>query len=439
MMNEEETASYLELIGKSGSILGLESIRSLMEELGNIQDKLKVIHIAGTNGKGSVCAMLTSILMEAGYHVGTYTSPAVFDRKEQYQINRTPVSGYEFSEMISIVKEACGRLTAKGKEQPTVFEVETAAAFVYFYKKKCQIVILETGMGGETDATNIVKNPLLSILTSVSMDHMGFLGNNLADITRIKAGIIKENGKVTAVRPQQKEIRQIIEEVCDKKQASLMYSDEKNAGQIHYNRGHLCFSYGEFGEIELSMLGAYQVQNGVCAIESAKILRKAGFEIDDSAIKSGLEKSQWEGRFSIICREPLFIIDGAHNEDAAKKLRKTLEMGFTNYKIIYIIGVLADKEHQKMLEIMLPLAWKVFTVTPDNPRALDGKKLADEAKKLHQDVIFCQMIKDAVVQSMKYAVEGPAVIVAFGSLSYLKEVKSDILQKTAVYNSDVRE
>lgn len=423
MMSEEETAAYLEQIGKSGSILGLDSIRSLMEELGNIQDELKVIHIAGTNGKGSVCAMLTSILMEAGYRVGTYTSPAVFERKEQYCVNQTPVSSVEFTETISSVKEACECLTAKGKEQPTVFEVETAAAFLYFYKKKCQVVVLETGMGGETDATNIIKNPLLSVLTSISMDHMGFLGNSLIDIARIKAGIIKENSNVTAVKPQQEEIRHVIEEVCEKKHASLIYADEKYARHVHYNHGYLCFSYGEFGEIMLSMLGAYQVQNGICAIESAKMLRKAGLKIDNSAIKNGLEKAQWKGRFSIICKEPLFVIDGAHNEEAAKKLRETLEIGFTNRKIIYIIGVLADKEYKKILEIMLPLAWKVFTVTPDNPRALDGKKLAEEAKIFHQDIICCPKIADAVAQSMKYAEEESAVIVAFGSLSYLKEVR----------------
>lgn len=424
MLSEKEVQAYLEQIQKSGSIiLGLDSIRSLMEELGNIQDKLNIVHVAGTNGKGSVCAMMTSILMEAGCRVGTYTSPAVFDRMEQYQINGTSISRKEFAEIITEVKEACDRMTARGENQPTVFEVETAAAFLYFYRKGCQAVVLETGMGGETDATNIIRKPLVSVLTSISMDHMKFLGNDLESIARMKAGIIKEDGNAVAAKPSQETVRQTVEEVCREKNASLVYAEEGKAQKIHRKEDFLCFSYGDLGELRLSMTGAYQVQNGICAIEAAKILRERGMNISDSHIKKGLEKARWEGRFSVLLQEPLFVIDGAHNEDAAKKLCETLKMGFTNRKIIYIIGVLADKEHEKMLKIMLPLAWKVFTVTPDNPRALEGKILAGEAEKYHGDVTYSSGISEAVKQALAYAAKEQAMILSFGSLSYLGEIK----------------
>ncbi len=436
MWKEKEALEYLERIQKSGSILGLDSIRRLMEALGNIQDKLKIIHVAGTNGKGSVCAMLSSILIEAGYRVGTYTSPAVFDKMEQYQINGTPISKQDFLTLIFDVKNACDQIVAKGENQPTIFEVETAAAFLYFFQKECQIVVLETGMGGATDATNIIRKPLVSILTSISKDHMKFLGNSIEEIARVKAGIIKREGSVVAIEPKQEGVRREIERVCREKNATLIYSKKETAKDIHREQETLCFSYGNLGEIHLSLLGAYQIENSICAIEAAHILQKSGIKLCDANIKQGLEKASWEGRFSIICRNPYFVIDGAHNEDAAKKLCETLKMGFTNRKIIYIIGVLADKEHEKMLEILLPFAWKVFTITPNNIRALDGKILAKEARKYHSDVTYGKNLGQVVEEAITYAREKEAIIVSFGSLSYLGELR-EILRKKVTDKSEV--
>ncbi len=436
MWKEKEALEYLERIQKSGSILGLDSIRRLMEALGNIQDKLKIIHVAGTNGKGSVCAMLSSILIEAGYRVGTYTSPAVFDKMEQYQINGAPISKQDFLTLIFDVKNACDQIVAKGENQPTIFEVETAAAFLYFFQKECQIVVLETGMGGATDATNIIRKPLVSILTSISKDHMKFLGNSIEEIARVKAGIIKREGSVVAIEPKQEGVRREIERVCREKNATLIYSKKETAKDIHREQETLCFSYGNLGEIHLSLLGAYQIENSICAIEAAHILQKSGIKLCDANIKQGLEKASWEGRFSIICRNPYFVIDGAHNEDAAKKLCETLKMGFTNRKIIYIIGVLADKEHEKMLEILLPFAWKVFTITPNNIRALDGKILAKEARKYHSDVTYGKHLGQVVEEAITYAREKEAIIVSFGSLSYLGELR-EILRKKVTDKSEV--
>lgn len=450
-MTECELWEYLDEIAKSGSILGLESMRSLMEELGNVQNHLRFVHVAGTNGKGSVCAMVSSVLVKAGICTGKYTSPAVFDRMEQYQVNGEPITVQEFAAVISEVRAACEQMIAKGKAQPTVFEVETAAAFLYFYRKNCEIVVLETGMGGETDATNIIDAPLVCVLTSISMDHMKFLGNDLAQIARIKAGIIKENCLVVAVKPRQREVQSILEEVCKKNQVVLTYSeagkasrvrccmDGKNMQQSFYypveNCGEMVNSMQESNFVEsvdkfvISMLGDYQIENAVCAIETVKALQSIGFPISVEAIRTGLLQANWDGRFSVLCKDPLFVMDGAHNADAARKLSETLKRGFTNYQIIYIIGVLADKEHEEMLKIMLPLACQVYTVTPDHPRAMDGRLLAAEAGKYHAQVLSCPTVESAVKQAL-LSVNGMSMVLAFGSLSYLRELREIVKENT---------
>ncbi len=422
MLSKKEADDYIREIDKKGSILGLESIRELMKELEDVQDALKIIHVAGTNGKGSACAMLESVLIEAGYRVGKYTSPAVFTEAERYRVNGENITEEEFAKSISQVKAACERMLDKGLSQPTRFEVETAAAFLYFYQKKCDIVILETGMGGATDATNIIRKSLVSILTSISRDHMGFLGDTIEEIAAVKAGIIKKHGKVVAMCPESG-VRKVIDAACEKQEAEVVYTNPEQVREVRITNHRLCFLHEELGEIKLKMMGKYQVQNALCVIEAVKQLEKQGYAISKKQLKQGLEKAEWEGRFSILNEQPLLVIDGAHNEDAAKKLRETLEMGFTKYKIIYIIGVLADKEHEKMLKQMLPLAEKVFTVTPHNPRAMDGKELAKEALKYHKDVTFVPEIKEAVDMAIKEAKEEQKMVLAFGSLSYLGEVK----------------
>ncbi len=432
ILSEKETEDYIMEIQKSGSILGLENIRELMSELGDIQEELHVIHVAGTNGKGSVCAMLEAVLMEAGIRVGKYTSPAVFRSEECYRVNGESIRKKEFTEVISQVKAACDRMTGRGLNQPTVFEVETAAAFLYFYQKNCEIVILETGMGGATDATNIIRKSLVSVLTSVSRDHMGFLGDTLEEIARVKAGIIKEDGKVVAGAPVQ-EVRKVIDEVCRERNASVVYTCAQQVEDVHIAENRLCFCHTVLGEMKLKMMGKYQVQNALCAIETIHQLVKQGYAISREQLKQGLEQAEWEGRFSCLWEKPFFVIDGAHNEAAAQELRETLEMGFTKCKIIYIIGVLADKEHEKMLRCMLPLAEKVFTITPHNPRAMAGEDLAKEARKYHRDVTFVPKIEEAVKLALEAADREQGMVLAFGSLSYLGEIKN-VLKEIKIHD-----
>ena len=434
VLGYDEVLAYLEDIAKSGSFLGLESMRNLMRELGNVQEKLRFIHVAGTNGKGSVCAMIATILRQAGIREGKYTSPAVFGRMEQYQVAGKDISIPEFVSVVSEVREACERLVAGGKAQPTLFEVETAAAFLYFHRQKCQVVVLETGMGGATDATNIIRRPLVSVITSISMDHMKFLGDDLRQIARMKAGIIKEGCPVVAVKPNQDEVRRIIETECRRKHAALTYSEAKRVGEVHYcregNEMRLCFSYppGSMDEAALSMLGGYQIENAACAIETAKVLQDAGLGITEKDVREGLGQARWEGRFSVLCQNPLFVMDGAHNAGAAEKLWETLKRGFTNRRIIYIIGVLADKAHEEMLRIMLPLASLVYTVTPNHPRAMDGQALAAEAGRYHKHVSCCPTVRQAVEEAFSVA-GGEDMVLAFGSLSYLRELREAVREQ----------
>ena len=426
-MTYEQARAYAAKVSRSGSILGLESIRNLMHELSDVQEQLNIIHIAGTNGKGSTGAFLESVLMEAGYRVGRYTSPAVFDPLEVWRINRENISREDYADMMEQVKDACDRMTEKGMEHPTIFEVETALAFLYFYRNKCEYVLLEVGMGGREDATNLITHPVCSVLTSISMDHMQFLGDTLEKIAWAKAGIIKKGCPVVTTE-QKEEALHVIEEEAAKQQSMLALSDASHIRIENASPKELAFSYPGLGSVHLKLSGTYQIENCCLAITVLKRMIK----IEDSIILSGLGKTVWPGRFEVVGESPLFLIDGAHNEDAAIKLRKSVENYFTNIPITYIIGVLADKEHKKVLKTMLPLAGSVYTVTPENARAMRAEALAEEAEECIRElgirkvpVRACHSIKEAVELAGKNTPEN-GVILAFGSLSYLSEIKKNL-------------
>lgn len=426
-MTYEQACAFASQAAKSGSILGLDSIRALMAELSDVQEKLPIIHIAGTNGKGSVGAYLASIFRTAGLHVARYTSPAVFTPLEVFTYDGENITENEYASVMSQVKDACDIMVSAGKECPTIFEIETAAAFLWFYDKKPDVVLLETGMGGELDATNLITHPLASVITSISMDHMQFLGDTIESIASAKAGIIKESCPVYAAE-QTSPVYSVLTQVAEQKHAPIVFADGKNARILEERPGRMVFTYtlttGETLNLETAMAGAYQVKNAALAAEAAAALlagRMTGaktevFEI----IERGIADTRWPGRFEVVSEDPLLIIDGAHNEDAARQLAATVENCFTNTHLTYIIGVLADKEHEKMLRIMSPFAKRIYTVTPDNARALDAQSLAEEAGKYCDQVQAVDSIREAL--SLALAHEEP--VLAFGSLSYLGALKS---------------
>lgn len=424
-MTYDEAVEFADSTKKYGSILGLESIRNLMQELGNVQEQLHIIHVAGTNGKGSVCAFLSAALTEAGYRVGRYNSPAVFERREVFRIGETMISKEEYAAVFERVQTACEALKKRGCPHPTVFEVETAAAFLWFYEKKCDLVLLETGMGGETDATNLITHPVCSVLTSIGMDHMQYLGNTIEEIAKVKAGIIKKGCPVVALK-QGDSVCEVIKnkaEECGSRCVLVevpQYMQEAPIWGTTLQDVH-------YGSVHTALGGIWQRENLSLALAVLKLLEESGYPITKEAVQSGIAKTIWHGRYEVLQTEPLFTIDGAHNPIAAKRLKETIEKDFTNREIIYIIGVLADKEHEKMLRLLLPGAKAVFTVTPDSPRALDGEILAKEARKYADNIWHVPDIGKAVKMAKETAKESD-VILAVGSLSYLKEVKKALGQ-----------
>ncbi|MGN0341207.1 MAG: bifunctional folylpolyglutamate synthase/dihydrofolate synthase [Roseburia sp.] len=424
-MTYQEALRRIEETKKYGSVPGLESITELMHRLGDVQDTLPIIHIAGTNGKGSVGAMVESVLRQAGYSTGRYASPAVFQYREIIQRNGAMISEEDFADCAERVFAACEDMTVCGLVHPTSFEVETAIAFVYFASAPCDAVLLEVGMGGRLDATNLIRKPVLSILTTISMDHMAFLGDTLTAIATEKAGIIKERCPVVSAM-QQSEAETVIRNISQCRQAQLWMANPRELDHVSYDVGGMEFAQ-KGRRYRLPLIGEAQIQNVSCALQALAVLREqCGYEkLTDAYIVKGLADVHWPGRFEVVRKHPLVVLDGAHNEDAAINLRRTVENCFTNHRITYIIGVLADKEYEKILRIMLPLAHRVYTVTPQNPRALPAEKLAQVAGQYHDRVTAVACAEDACRMAVQTC-DADDVILAFGSLSYLKEIKETL-------------
>ena len=424
-MEAKEAIAYLEEIKKYGSVPGLDSIRGLLEYLDNPQDQLRVIHVAGTNGKGSILAMLESVLRMSGYKTGRYHSPVLFDTKEAFQVNQQWILEEDLCRCVETVKKAADRMVEEGKPHPTSFEVETAIAFVYFLEQKVDVVLLETGMGGRLDATNIIKHPLVDIVASVSMDHMQFLGNTIEEIAKEKAGIIKENTDVV-LYPSEEKIYRVVEDTCNKQHAHLTMADAGSVRFIKQDMHGQSFSYrtrdGHYYEkITIPLLGEHQIYNAITAIEVLEHLKKH-FCMGIFQIEQGFSNVAWPGRLEVIGKRPYILRDGAHNEDAAKQLAKFMENNFTNKRIFYIMGVLRDKEYEKILRIMAPYAEDLYTVTPNNARGLDAEELADHAGKYYQNVHVAGSVQKAVEEVLAQADEDD-VILLFGSLSFMKEIE----------------
>ena len=429
VMNERQAMAYIEGLARYGSVPGLDSIRELCRRLGDPQEKVPVIHIAGTNGKGSTLAYLSAILESAGYRVGSYSSPAVWEYRERFRLNRKMIAKSVFARLMERVAEAAEEMAAEGLAHPTAFEVETALAFCFFEEKKCDAAVVETGMGGLLDATNLIKKPLVSVLTSISMDHMQFLGKTLAEIAVQKAGIIKEGCPVVS-SAQKEEAVQVIAHEAAKKHAPLYVTDVKNASGIRYGLQTQSFHYGGYRNLKISLGGVWQIENAALAAETVHALNEHGFPIGEEALRKGLSSAQWKGRLTVLQKKPYVIADGAHNADAAEKLAKSLSIYFTNKPKVFIIGMLGDKDYEAVINRLAPLAQQVIAVTPPkNKRAMPAYELAQEIRKVNEHVTAADSLEEAV--EMAYLLTPPdGVIVATGSLSYLAGLESALRNRT---------
>ena len=432
-MTYKEARVYLDEMSKYGSVLGLDTIRGLLRELGNPQDDLKFIHIAGTNGKGSVLAYTSTILSEAGYRTGRYVSPTVISYLERIQIDGTWIPEDEFAELTENVKEAIARMEAAGEESPTVFEAETAIAFLYFKKKKCDLVVLESGLGGILDATNIIGAPVCAAFATISVDHLGVIGDSLEEIAQNKAGIIKPGCAVVSAK-QKENVREILKKTAEEKGCPFTEAQPEQMMIFEDSYHGITFSYKEYEKMHSPLAGQCQRENLATALEVIRCLNRLGYRITEAQVREGLSKTRWTGRFTCLSESPLFFVDGAHNEDAALKLKVTVERYFSDYKKIFIIGVFKDKEYEKITSILCPLAESIYTVSlPNKERTLPAEKLAEVVKKYCQKVKAEQTIETAVEDASKEAmtqgkdIAQKTVILACGSLSYLGEVQRIVL------------
>ena len=417
----EEARVYLEHVSKYGSVLGLESIRHLMEELGNPQNELQVIHIAGTNGKGSILAYVSTVLQCAGWKVGRYISPTIMEYLERFQIDGVYMPKEVLLPIVEEVKWAAERMQMKGMPYPTVFEIETAIAFVYFARENCDYVVLETGLGGRLDATNIVKNTKVCVFASISMDHMAVLGNTLAEIAEEKAGILKAES-VAVSYPQTEEVRKILQQKADEKNIPLWFANKKQVVVQKEELGSQIFSYKEFRDVEIQLTGRNQIENAITALEVIRALRNQNVSIPDKAIYQGMRRTVWPGRFQVLETSPLVIVDGAHNEDATRRLAENIQTYLQGRPLIGVMGVFKDKAYKTIIEIMQPYLEYVYTIDlPNKDRTLDRRELARALKAQGISAEDCESVEKALRKAKKSAKDGQAVLV-FGSLSYLGKV-----------------
>ena len=413
-----------------GSILGLERMTNLLELLGNPQDGLKVIHVAGTNGKGSTCRYMYSILQEAGYKTGLYTSPFLEKFNERIEFNGDMISDEDLSVYTDRVLAEVKNMTDKGLESPTEFEVVTAIAFLYFKEKACDYVILEVGLGGSGDSTNVCKKPLVTAITSVSFDHMDRLGNTIEEIAREKAGIIKDGCPIVTSCQDEAAlgvIRTVAEEhgcqYIQTKDVEISISKEGLSGYQFDTR--LLEEY--YGKLEISMTGRHQIDNAVCALTVLKVLEQQdNIKINDEDLYNGLKKARQYGRFEVMTdldEKPVIIIDGAHNIDGATALRKSMDVLCKDKKVLMAIGMLADKDVNGIIGEFTKIT-KDFVITePDNPRKLTADKLAALLEKEGCTCHVAPMAEDACVQVEKIKDQYDVVLFA-GSLYLIGKIRS---------------
>ena len=401
--------------------LGLTRMEELLEGLGNPQEQLKFIHVAGTNGKGSVCAMTARILQCAGFVTGLFTSPVIADYREQFQINGEMISKEEFARLAGTVKLVCEQMS----DPPSEFEKAVALAFLYFSQNNCDLVVLEVGLGGMDDATNVIKTPEVAAIVNIDYDHMGFLGDTLSQIAEKKAGIIKEGG-VVVVSKQKEEVMDVLLETCEKQHANLINASDSQIKVRKKSLNGQCFDYErkngtstkELQQLKLSLLGDHQRGNAAVVLEIIECLNLKGYHISEDAIRKGMKSVRWPGRFEVVSKKPLIIVDGAHNPDGIHALYHNLMEYCPGKKFVFITGILKDKNYDEMLKQMIPLADSFVTIAPDNPRALSAKECAEAIKSCGFDgEIFVSLDKkQAVSWAIQVAKQKEVGVCAFGSL-----------------------
>ena len=420
-MDYKEAMEYIHEAQKFGSRPGLESIGKLLEYLGNPQKRLKYVHVAGTNGKGSTVAFISQILMEAGYLVGIYTSPYIQRFSERIKVNNEEIPEVDIARITGMIKQAVDRMVQNGEENPTEFDMVTTMGFLYFAEQHCDIVVLEVGLGGRLDSTNTIDSPEVAVITTISYDHMDVLGDTLDKIAFEKAGIIK-TGCDVVLYPQEPEIEKLFERICTERHAKLHEVELSDLRPAGFGLSGQKFGFNGYKALKISLLGDHQMSNAAVAVKTVEVLNAKGYCISKDAVRSGLNDTKWPGRFEIIQKNPFFLIDGAHNVQGVSTLKEGLCKYFPGKKFTFLVGVLADKEYQAMMAIIAPLAERFITVTPENPRALDAQDLAKYLARYGKQAMSCESIEAAIRKGTDLCGQD-GMLCAFGSLYYIGKVR----------------
>ena len=419
-MNYQEALEYINDKDKFGSRLGLDSIGKLLNLLGSPQEGLKYIHIGGTNGKGSTSSYLAHILETGGYKVGLFTSPYIERFNERIQINGKDIPDEALGRITSLIKEKADIMVEEGFEHPTTFEIVTAIGFMYFKEENVDYCILEVGLGGRFDSTNIISSSIASVITTIDYDHIDILGDTLGKIAYQKAGIIKKNGLVICY-PQDEEVLEVIREVAKENNAEVNISPMENITikQVSNSGAVFDFTYNQISmkDIRISMLGEYQVYNATLALTTLLVLKDKGLvELTEEQIREGLIKTRWPGRLEVIREKPIFLIDGAHNVQGIKQLKKAINL-FEYDNLILGIGILKDKDFSHMIELLAPIADEIIATEINMPRKLSAEDLSMEIKKYNKSVVVEKDTKKAIEKA--YELAGQNDLIVFGGSLYL--------------------
>ncbi|MDF2986961.1 MAG: folylpolyglutamate synthase/dihydrofolate synthase [Eubacterium sp.] len=420
-MNYEEAMEYIHGTLKFGSKLGLDSITKLMDFMGNPHKKMKFVHIAGTNGKGSTTAFISHILMDSGYRTGIFTSPYIQRFTERIKVDNKEIDAQELADIITFVKSKIHMMLEMGFAHPTEFEIITAVALEYYYRQKCDIVVLEVGLGGRYDSTNVIECPEVAVITTISLDHTDRLGGTLAEIAYQKAGIIKKNCP-TVLYPQVPEAEQVFKDVCRDMNSSMHIVELDSLALKKFGLEGQIFDYRDYAGLKIKLLGDHQLRNAAVAINACEVLINKGYKIANTNIRNGIADTIWPGRLEIINTDPVVLIDGAHNLEGGQALNASLDRYFGNMEKVFIVGFLGDKDYEHIMDMLADKAKLIITVTPDNPRAIPSGELAAKLAK------YSNCVKDGITleNGLRLALEniGPnSMICAFGSLYMIGQIR----------------
>ncbi len=423
-MDYSDVTAFINRAKKFGSRLDLTRIQKLCSILDNPEQKCKFVHIAGTNGKGSTSVFIENILMQAGYKTGLFTSPFIYHFNERIQINNAPIPDVNLTQVMEKVVAATETMLKEGFEHPTEFELITAAAFLYFAEEECDVAVIEVGLGGMLDSTNVFKNPLISVITSISYDHMEYLGNTLSEIARNKCGIMKPGCPVVSYPFQEDEALNVIRQTAKTLGCALTEPQTDTLEIIKNGLDGNTFRY--CGELyETSLIGDYQVYNAITAILAAERLSERGYAISKNDIKNGLKAAKWPARFEVLNHNPVIIIDGSHNADGMRAFVDTALKILNGKKVVCVFGMLKDKEYDKCLLLLSKISNTIIVTEVDSPRTETAENLAVAAEKYFTNVYKEQDNTAAILAAKKQTGESDA-IVALGSLYMMKSIKDAV-------------